>query len=220
DNAILLAMSIILQGYRTSSELSELLANISSDIRTDGLLGSSSLGTKLINDAKLINLSNVRANLVSRYSKLGLAATIPDFEKYINTFIANTKYVFTNYIQYPQNGPNGLNILFGTEDLTIPATIDTTISDPGKFYDLAADLPKGASLKVIMKLTAGKPWGLNVISNWNYSIWNGADQTFTAIESGKSYSLRLYLLKGTSFVIEYYENNSITPTRTKQVTVV
>lgn len=215
DNAILLAISIILQGYRTTSELSELLANISSDIRTDGVLDSSSLGTQLINDAKLINLSNIRTNLVNRYKQIGLAASIPDFEKYVNTFIANTNYVFTNNIQYPQNGPNGPNILFGTEDLTILASV----SGPGSYYDLAADLPLGTSLKIVMRLDSGNPWWFNVISNWNYSLWNGVDQTFTSIESGKSCSLRLDLFEG-CITIEYYENNSVAPTRTKRITVI
>jgi len=219
DNAILLAISIILQGYRTTSELTELLANISSDIRTDGVLDSSSLGTQLINDAKLINLSNVRTNLVNRYMQLGLAASIPDFEKNVNTFIANTDYVFTKDIQYPQNGPNGPNILFGTKDLTISAAVPASVSDPGSYYDLAADLPLGTSLKIVMRLNSGYPWGLSLISNWNYSEWNGADQTFTSIESGKSCSLRLDLFEG-SFTIEYYENNSATPTRTKRITVI
>jgi hypothetical protein len=220
DNAILLAISVILQGYRTTSELSELLANISSDIRTDGVLDSSSLGSQLINDAKLMDLSKIRTNLVNRYNALGLTATIPDFEKYINDFITNTHYVFTKSIQYPQNGPNGPNILFGTEDLTLTDTIPATVLDPGSSYDLAADLPLGTSLKIIMRLDNGEPWGLNVISNWDYSLWNGVDQTFTSIESGKSCSLQFVLFKNSSFTIEYYENNAVTPTRTKRIAVI
>ncbi len=221
DNAILLAISIILQGYRTTSELSELLANISSDIVTDGVLDSSSLGTELINDAKLINLSNIRTNLVNRYNQLGLAASIPDFEKYINNFITNTNYVFTKYPQYPQYGIYGENILFGTENITFPSTIPATDSDPYIFYDLAADLPIGTSLKIILRLNVGAAgvWGIGEHLNWYIPFWNGVEETFTAIESGKSCNARLSLTPG-SFTIEYYENNSTTPTRTKQITVI
>ncbi len=219
DNAILLAISIILQGYRTTSELSELLANISTDIRTDGVLDSSSLGTQLINDAKLVNLSNIRTNLVNRYNQIGLAASIPDFEEYINNFITDSNYIFTKYPQYPEYGIYGQNILFGTEDITVPATISATAPDLGPNYDLAADLPLGTSLKIILKLNSGGVWGFDDYSNWYYTYWNGVDQTFTAIESGKSCNARLYLLQG-SFTIEYYENNSTTPTRTKQITVI
>lgn len=220
DNAILLAISIILQGYRTTSELSELLANISSDIRTDGVLNSGSLGSQLINDAKLVNLSRIRTNLVTRYNQLGLAASVPDFERYVNTFITNTNYAFTKNIQYPQNGPKNPNILFGTEDLTVFSTVPATTINPGSSYDLAADLPLGTSVKIKMKLLSGEPWGLNEISNWDYTLWNGLDQTLTSIESGKECSLTLYLFAGTSFAVEYYENNSVAPTRTKRITVV
>lgn len=43
DNAILLAVSVILQGNLSVSELSELLANISTDLREDGLLDNPTL---------------------------------------------------------------------------------------------------------------------------------------------------------------------------------
>ena len=55
DNAILLAISAILQGFRTEAELSELLANMSADISTDGKLDSETLGTSLISHAKYLN---------------------------------------------------------------------------------------------------------------------------------------------------------------------
>jgi hypothetical protein len=92
DNAILLAVSVILQGYLTVSELSELLANISTDIREDGQLNSQTLGSTLINNARTIKLDEVRDNIESRCEELGLNTTIPDFEKYVKQFIDNTEF--------------------------------------------------------------------------------------------------------------------------------
>ena len=46
DNAILLAISAILQGWQSVAELSELLANIITDIREDGVLNSESTREK------------------------------------------------------------------------------------------------------------------------------------------------------------------------------
>src|SRR3972149_4894073 len=46
----------IMQGYLPVSDLSELLANISTDIREDGILNSQTLGSILINNAKTIKL--------------------------------------------------------------------------------------------------------------------------------------------------------------------
>lgn len=96
DHAILLAISVILQGKLTVPEFSELLANISTDIREDGILNSKTLGSMLINNAKALQPDQVRKNLEARYEILGLAVTIPDFEKYIQQFIANTEFEFTS----------------------------------------------------------------------------------------------------------------------------
>jgi hypothetical protein len=47
DDGILLAISSIMQGYRSESELTELFSNISNDIREDGILNSVALGSSL-----------------------------------------------------------------------------------------------------------------------------------------------------------------------------
>ena len=52
-DAILIAISSIIQGFRSEAEFSELMANIITDIRTDGELNSSSLGSKLMTMLKL-----------------------------------------------------------------------------------------------------------------------------------------------------------------------
>lgn len=49
----------------------------------------------MINNAKALNLTQIRNNLETRYQTLGLEVTIPDFEKYVNQFVANTGFIFT-----------------------------------------------------------------------------------------------------------------------------
>ncbi len=102
DHAILLAISVILQGHLRVADLSELLANLSNDISEDGELNDSTLGSVLINNAKTIKLSEIRNNLINRYESQGLVVTVPDFEKHVNQFIDNTPFEFTAYIEYPQ----------------------------------------------------------------------------------------------------------------------
>ena len=80
SNAILLAISIILQGNRSVGDLSELLANISNDISTDGILNDSTILTSLRTSTIQLDLASIRSNLVQRYNSLGINATIPDFE--------------------------------------------------------------------------------------------------------------------------------------------
>lgn len=207
DNAILLAISVIVQGYRSDADLSELLANISTDIRQDGVLNSSSLGSMLINDAKWLSLSQIRTSIESRYDNLGITATIPDFEKYVNQFIDSTNYLFTNNIEYPENGAYGNNVLYG----------DDTLYSSSNIYSLAANLPNGVNLKIIIK---NGIWYINEFINWTVSTYDygSQQQIFTSTESGENCDLKIHFESG-EHIIEYYENNSATPTRTKTIIV-
>jgi hypothetical protein len=215
DNAILLAVSVILQGYLSVSELSELLANISTDIREDGQLNSQILGSTLINNAKVIKLDNVRANLESRCEELGLNTTIPDFEKYVNQFIDSTEFEFTGFIEYPETGKHGINILDREK-------IDYSAGT----YSMKAILPEGTSLKVKI---SGQNWFFPAFQDntgWEHSDWNDKDNSriFTATRSGEidfeilfeSYQDSTWSNKANIFV---YENDDLEPTWTKEITV-
>jgi len=90
SNAILLAISVILQGNRSVGDLSELLASISNDVREDGILNSENIMLALRNSTKELVLNDIRVNLENRYMSLGIRASIPNFEKYINIFLAYT----------------------------------------------------------------------------------------------------------------------------------
>ena len=85
DNAILLAVSAILQGNNTVAELSELLADIITDIREDGMLNSESTQEKIRVNAMSLTLADIRQHLEARYGELGVDATIPNFEQYIDS---------------------------------------------------------------------------------------------------------------------------------------
>lgn len=209
DNAILLAISVITEGFRTEADLSEMLANISTDISTDGELNSDTLGSLLINDARLFDLAKIRTNIENRYASLGMTVTVPNFEKYVRIFLDSSKYQITNQIVYPEFSNYGENILFGEK------TIFTSN------MSLAAELPKGASLKIVIKngmwYYRNDPCGpVNwTISEYNYGL---QQQTFTVTESGKSCDVFILFNPGTH-VIEYYENNSVTPTRIKTILI-
>lgn len=94
DNAILLAISVVLQGHLTVAELSELIANISNDMKEDGVLTDPISGEKLIFNAHKLEPAQIRKNLENRYKALNMNVTIPDFEKYIRQFIENSDFQF------------------------------------------------------------------------------------------------------------------------------
>jgi hypothetical protein len=225
DNAILLAVSSVIKGYRTVAELSELLANISTDIREDGTLDNSSLGTALINHAKYLNTDNVRTNLTDRYESLGVSIEIPDFEKYIEQFVDNTDFAFTGFIEYPETSPYGINILNDKDSVFTVGVNDE--------YSMAAVLPKGASLKIKLEFVeGGEPVGAywafeaapNGPINWKNTIYDSEHdtQTFEVMESGKIADLRIMFLATdeSKIRINYYENNPDTITKARIITIV
>lgn len=86
-NAILLAISAILQSNQSEAQLTELLSTISGDLRTDGVLNSTStLQTLMVSMEDLKPLrSTIRNNITDRYVNLGVEVTIPAFEAYLFT---------------------------------------------------------------------------------------------------------------------------------------
>lgn len=80
--AILLGISVLLQGDNTTSELAALLARISSDIESDGTWDEESTKARLADWAESFDRSGtIRANLES----LGISTAI-DFEKFLTNF--------------------------------------------------------------------------------------------------------------------------------------
>ena len=208
ENAILLAVSLIIQGFRTESELSNLLANINTDIREDGILNSEALGSQLINESRLLNLVEIRQHIESRYSDMGLNANIPDFETYIQAFIDNTDYQITNEISYPEHSNYGENILYG----------DNTVF--ANSFSLAANLPRGTSLTILVKGPSNWAYCISPCSPINWDIhYNETthEESFNAIESDTNCDLLIIEEAQGTYIIEYYENNSETPTKVKTV---
>jgi len=229
DNAILLAVSVILQGNLSVSELSELLANMSTDLREDGLLDNPTLGSMLIDNARFLKLEEIRQHLEDRYEVLDMDVSIADFEKYVKAFTENTDFVFTRYIEYPAAGQHGLNIL----------DREKTRYEAGD-YSMKAVLPEGTSLKVKI---CGDNWAYPALQNntgWERSDWNATEKSrlFTSVRTGEiDFKIRFRyqanndaspsdttntssndtnLNKINVFV---YENDTQEPTWTKEITI-
>ncbi len=217
EHAILLAISLILQGHRSVAELSELLANINSDIREDGEINSSSTGSALVNGAMWLDLKEIRDNLESRYAETGQVIVLPDFEKYVDQFLVNTAFEASDSIQYPEFSEYGENVLHG----------DKSLLDNSTDYSLSAYLPRGSSLMV--KLSGGI-WFYRVSPNgplnWKVSDYNqdAKTQTFTAKQSGAFCDLSIQFgfyadssNLGGGILMEYFENDSETATKSKTI---
>lgn len=204
NHAILLALSLIIQGYQPAAELSELLANISADMREDGTLDDVALGSALVNNARLLKQAEIRRNLEAKYQELGGNGIIPPFEKYIDQFLQNTDFPSTETITYPASGKHGINLLDREK---------TTYAKGA--YSMIADLKEGANLKVRIR---GINWLFPSFQNdsgWVYGDWDFADnsRTFTSTRTGKvDFEIRLenHLPDTSAYITEIfvYENNA------------
>lgn len=222
NNAILLAISAILQGYRSEAELSELLANLIADISADGKLDSETLGTALISHAKYLNTAKIRENLEKRYEEIGAAAQVPAFEQYITQFIEKSTFKAINLITYPEMVDGKLNIL-NDNNVVFTASYEND-------YRFSANTPKGISLKIKMEYIQG---GDSIGAHWAYrwesgTNWKATDydskenlQYFEVVESGKSSILKMLFLlgKGAKIKINYFENNDLVATKTRIITI-
>ena len=221
NNAILLAVSCILQGFSSTAEMSELMGNIITDIKTDGKLDNETLGSTLIDNARLINLNDIRQHLEDKYIELGLTNVIvPDFEKQVEKFLTESTYTAVKNISYPVSGDNGLNLLNDTVQ-SIPKSTNSFE------FSIKADLPKGTNLRIVLK--GDKVWAVsnnyfNQTVNWDVKDYdtNTKSQELVVKESNKINDLYFSIFTGniyTNITIEYYENNAVTPTRVKTVVV-
>ena len=243
DNGILLAISSIIQGFRTESEMTELLSNISEDIRTDGVLNSSLSGSDLINHALFLDTLSIKTKLTNRYDAIGSSSNVPSFGAYIDNFIAKTRFISTkSLITYPATGNFGSNLLTLTD--TVYASSSSTR------FSLAAEIPVGLSLKIRISsipdttYISSNPngvstdttvivpkdsiqltyhsWAYSSNTNWVVSLFNRNPnwQTFTAFNSGISCDLMMSIIESGRFQIEYFENNATVARRKKIITVV
>lgn len=234
DNAILLAISAIVQGFRSESDLTELLSNISNDIKEDGTLDNAGLGAQLVSHALLLDTATVRNNLISRYQAMGTSVNFGGFGAYILEFLGQTGFEVTeSLINYPQSGSYGRNILYpsGTEYVSgfdnrysLSAVLPSNINLKIKMTSLSADtihIPASDSTIATTEIRRAKWYyimGTDI--NWSISAVNQevGSQTFTAIETGQTTDVSLFFEKG-SFFIEYYEVNMDVPSRTRTITM-
>ena len=238
NNATLLAISCILQGSQSTGEMAELMADIITDIRPDGVIDNA-LKLRLMDNAIALPLSEIRDNMTSKYAELGINVSIPDFENCVKSFITNNMDPNAR-ITYPAAGIYGVNIL--SDEVTSLSSLIWENENVYPYYSMIADVPRGMSLRIVLKsvrygddiggwvstcyLTYLEPdkynWQINYIDN-DYTTpeftLNGKQSDYKVgftVDKVGGYKSGNYDLV-TYIVIEYYENGSVTPTKTKKL---
>jgi hypothetical protein len=211
-NAILLAASSILQGFRTESELSLLLSTIANDIKTDGILNDSVTKSSLIDHALFLDTVSIRNNITNYYTSLGLSPTIDHFETYIMQFINTTTFAPTNtVINYPAVGAHGSNLL------------DKTVLSYSGVLSLKAELKKCMKLLVKIRKISGDgiAQAMSFSVNWSSINISLGEWDLIIMDPTQSSDAR-FIVNGpnsTTIKIEYYEINNSVPSFSKIVTV-
>lgn len=189
SNAVLLAISTILQGNRSVGDLTELLANISNDIKEDGNLNDGTILTGLRNSAKDLVLTSIRSNLEKRYQDIGINAIIPDFEKYVKEFLAFTGEKPTTTIEQTTDITTTSATFNG---IVNPDYISTTISfEYGETTSYGKSIPSsqspvigGSSVNIsaiISELLPGTTYHLRVKAENTAGVAYSSDATFTTL---------------------------------------
>lgn len=223
DDALLLAVSVIVQGYLTTGDLTELLANISADIRTDGKLNNPALCSQLMNNAAYINQEEVLTNMKKKYSELGKPMKITDdaLKSHVTQFMNNSGYKLTLGISYPKEGKWGPNIL--ADDLVDVKRLENNWP---VLYSVKAELPAGNSnLKIVIRSETAYPYGGYGYNNGSEENWlispfdiPTKGNTWTVYESGKHADAAVVF--DYDCIVEFYENGATTPTKVKEIKVI
>lgn len=217
ESKILLAISTLIQGYRSESEVTQILTDISEDIKKDGILSNVSLGNDLASHLYYIDTVSVLSYVKTKYSKIYDPIIVNSLNlSYLNKFKDSTKFIKDRELfEFPLVSTSyGINNILN----------ESFTSISGREFATTANIPrKGMKLKVEVVNEDGSslngedfgfPLGLNIgwiISKPAFMIPTytsniiGLHDTFTNYSRFKRYR------------VNFYEKGFLTPSRFKYV---
>ena len=213
-DATLLAISCILQGNQSTSEMSLLLAELIDDLKNDGVVDQQSIISRIAGQAATINSSKVIGNLITYYQENGAdSAEVPDFEPYLVQFVANnpsTDFPF----KFPKSTGNGLNILHPDFKVAEKMGVEN-------FHAMAIEMPAEGSVRLEYELIHGN--GIMYIapmsgSGWNYSEFDNGKRTFESTTAGRVIDMAVFFENYGLARLSLYFNGSSTPSIVKEIT--
>lgn len=140
---LLLALSIILQGYRSESELTELMTEISSDLRADGDLDDNELGNSIVSHLFYMDENSIidqtKTQLSKFYSSEQLSFLNPSLIQMFrsNNEFSRTEFLITCPAVSSTNHQNILNDSFTTITtglVNLSAQLDRILLSPYEFW--------------------------------------------------------------------------------------
>ena len=231
DNSkILLAISTLMQGFRTESEVTQIMSDFANDLKKDGTLDDVTIGNSLATHLYYLDTATVLNNFKTKYKLLYNADTVNSIDmRFVKSFQNNTTFVKDKeLVEYPTNDLNGTykNILLPDNSVT---SVDVG-TGMNQFAITAKIKNKGIKIKVELVDENGNtltplPGKTIVFSYFNTpSGWISTKlQTRpTLIAEGIGSYDYVSVLAWTGWTgkvkINFFEKNYTTPTRSKIVT--
>ena len=240
DSKILLAISTLMQGYRTESEVTQIMNDFANDIKKDGTLDDATIGNDLETHLYYTDTTAVLNNFKVKYRKLYNADTVNSVDmRYVKNFQNNTTYSKDKeLISYPDKSNYSLtdNILSAsiTEFNSTFLFSNNGVNYYTWNYGMTSKINrKGMKLKVEFLDENDQPlrptnsnsclfiWGNVKINGWvnggcNDNIFKAENindyDYFNQVDSDWGFA------RGKKVKINFYEKNYTTPTRSKIVT--
>ena len=207
-DAQLLTISAIVQGFRTPSEVTSLIASLAGDLREDGTVENTALTSAFMNGFHGLQADYIIANLEQQ--QINIDYTADDVQKWLDKFAQNTTYEQTEFIEYPKSIHGYTNAL-NTEE---------TVLKCGKDYAFGAIVPKWSYLRVEASCETLWGYGLSPTPE-NWTMTSHPDEFYGCIfevtEPGLESFLTIYVSEPTIMEIVYYEHDSTTPSRTQTI---
>lgn len=211
-DAILLAISAIIQGNNTTSGLSKLLADFVSDIKEDGVLNDTTMLAQLKGQAMALNCNQIGNNLLNKCEELNIdVSAINNFNDYVDQFIENTNVNYSSPFTFPETTSNGSNVLN-------PSVFNF---QPMVGYAFAVDMPGEGDVEIVIKKTGGDGYWYYEPTHafgWKVAGFNNNSQTFTSRENNTTIDLPMEFSENGEATIEYYYNGAVEPSMVKNIT--
>ncbi|MEE1961824.1 hypothetical protein V1387_03935 [Allomuricauda taeanensis] len=181
-NAILLAVSCVLQGNNGDGELSELVTKFANDLESDGIIETDFVVNKIKEGGFQVNPISIKNNLTQRFESLGVEYSLPNFELYVDSD-GNGRI---NGYDVTPTYPSGLIEETKPTINWVPSIVETVmydvqLSDTSNFENLLIDANNvvGGQISNIEVLERGRTyyWRVrlkeeNVVGEWKQSTFD------------------------------------------------
>ena len=229
DSKILLAISTLMQGYRTESEVTQILSDFGQDLEKDGTLTDATIGNDLATHLYYLDTAVVLDNFKVKYRKLYNVDTVNSIDmRFIKNFQNNTLFVKDKELfEFPEFEKmfGFKNILFESSTYGSERTGTTT-----RYFGISCNIKrKGMFLKIELLNEDGTAISVSPVT---FSDFTGTEVGWYVAKSGL-YSIptvtstglglhdtRFAYTNAKKYRLNYYERGFSTPSKVKYITLI